>query len=102
MYSMPALETHPMTYEEELLGRVVVDSKICRGKPHVRGTRIYLAIILDALSEGLTPREIVNHYPCLEIDDVHAAVAYALRLAEANGGIALIGSAHPNHHFQLR
>jgi len=38
-----------MTYEEELFSRVVVDSKICRGKPHVRGTRIYLAIILDAL-----------------------------------------------------
>lgn len=91
-----------MTYEEDLLARVVVDSEICGGKPSIRGTRIYIAIILDALVEGLSPREIVKHYPCLESDDVRAAVAYAVRLAEANGGVALLGGHQPNDHFQLR
>jgi len=91
-----------MTYEEELLARVAVDSEICGGKPHIRGTQIYIAIILDALVEGLTPREIVNNYPCLEADDIRAAVAYAVRLAEANDGVAVVGGPHPNNLFQLR
>lgn len=68
----------------------------------VRGKRIYIAIILDALVEGLTPREIVNHYPCLETDDIRAAVAYAIRLAAENGGLAVLGRHHPNNLFPLR
>jgi len=90
-----------MSHEEEFRARVTVDANVCRGKPHIRGTRIYIAIILDAL-EGLTPREIVNHYPCLETDDIRAAVAYAIRLAEENGGLAVVGRHHPNNLFPLR
>ena len=37
------------------------------GKPCIRGTRIYIAIILDALAEGLTPEQIVDHYPSLTL-----------------------------------
>ena len=47
---------------DELLARVTVDPKVCAGKPCIRGTRIYIAIILDALAEGLTPEEIIDHY----------------------------------------
>lgn len=57
-----------MTHEE-LLARVTVDPKVCTGKPCIRGTRIYIAIILDALAEGLTPEEIIDHYPSLKIED---------------------------------
>ena len=38
-----------MTHEE-LLARVTVDPAVCSGKPCIRGTRIYIAIILDALA----------------------------------------------------
>ena len=69
-----------MTHEE-LLSRVTLDPKVCTGKPCIRGTRIYIAIILDALAEGLTPEEIIDHYPSLTIEDVRAAVAYAAELA---------------------
>ncbi len=70
-----------MTHDE-LLGRVTVDPNVCGGKPCIRGTRIYIAIILDALAEGLTPDEIVDHYPSLRPDDVRAAAAYAAELAQ--------------------
>jgi uncharacterized protein (DUF433 family) len=73
----------PMTHEE-LLARVTVDPKVCTGKPCIRGTRIYIAIILDALAEGLTPEEIIDHYPSLKIEDIRAAVAYAAELAREN------------------
>jgi uncharacterized protein (DUF433 family) len=41
-----------MAYEG-LLNRVTVDTKICGGKPRIRGTRIPIAIILGGLAEGL-------------------------------------------------
>ena len=69
---------------EELLSRVTVDPAVCTGKPCIRGTRIYIAIILDALAEGLTPKEIVDHYPSLQTEDIRAAVAYAAELAREN------------------
>jgi uncharacterized protein (DUF433 family) len=69
---------------EELLARVTVDPKVCTGKPCIRGTRIYISIILDALSEGLTPGEIIDHYPSLTTEDIRAAVAYAAELTREN------------------
>ena len=69
---------------QDLLARITVDTKICGGKPCIRGTRIYISIILDALAEGLTPEEIIDHYPSLQIEDIRAAVAYAAELAREN------------------
>jgi uncharacterized protein (DUF433 family) len=78
-----------MTHKQ-LLARVRVDPKICAGRPYIRGTRIYIAIILDALTEGYTPEEIIDHYPCLDLDDIQAAVAYASQLANDNCGVAFL------------
>ncbi|MFH0982374.1 MAG: DUF433 domain-containing protein [Planctomycetota bacterium] len=69
---------------EELLRRISVDPSVCGGKPCVRGTRIYIAIILDGLAEGLTPEEIIDHYPGLTVEDIRAALAYAADLAREN------------------
>ena len=76
--------------QKQLLARVRVNSRICAGRPHIRGTRIRIAIILDALDHGLTPAKIVEHYPSLNVDDVRAAVAYAQKLAQENGGLAMV------------
>lgn len=88
--------------DEQLLARVTIDPDICRGKPHIRGTRIYIAIILDALMEGLTPQEVIDHYPGLKIDDIQAAVAYASRLAKDNGGLAVLSGQRHDELFHLR
>ena len=69
---------------KELLERVTVDPGICSGKPCIKGTRIYISIILDALAEGLTPEEIIDHYPSLQVEDIRAAVAYGAELAQEN------------------
>lgn len=68
----------------ELLGRVTVDPGVCGGQPCVRGTRIAITIVLDALAEGLTEDAIIDHYPTLIKDDIRAAVAYAAELAREN------------------
>ena len=69
---------------EELLSRVTVEPGVCGGNPCIRGTRIYVAIILDAISDGLAPEQILDHYPSLQVEDIRAAAAYAAELAREN------------------
>jgi len=61
--------------------RIAIDSDVCGGRPRIRGTRIEIAVILDGLAEGLTPEELIDHYPQLTLDDIHAALAYAAELS---------------------
>jgi uncharacterized protein (DUF433 family) len=53
------------------------------------------------LTQGLTPRQIVEHYPCLELDDIRAAVGYASQIAKHNSGVAILGRNQDNT-FPLR
>lgn len=73
-------------YQPELLDRINVDPQIGGGKPCIRGTRIDIAIILDGLAEGLTPEQLIDHYPQLTFDDIRAALAYAAELSRENIG----------------
>ncbi len=41
--------------------------------------RIRVIDVLDLLEAGLTPAQIVDELPDLELDDVRAAIAYARR-----------------------
>ena len=61
--------------------RLTSDPEICHGKVCIRGTRIFVSVVLDNLAAGLTPDEIVAEYPTLVIEDVQAAIAYAAELA---------------------
>lgn len=68
----------------DLLARVLVDPEVAGGKACIRGTRIYVATILDGLAEGLSPEQLIDHYPQLTIEDVRAALAYGGALAQEN------------------
>jgi uncharacterized protein (DUF433 family) len=61
--------------------RIAIDADVCGGRPRIRGTRIEIAILLDGLAEGLTPEQLIDHYPQLSKDDVRAALAYAAELS---------------------
>ena len=56
--------------------RIIVDSEINHGKPSIRGTRVTVSSLMDALAEGLSYEEITREYP-VTIDDIKAALAYA-------------------------
>ena len=62
---------------EMLNQRIIIDSKICFGKPHIRGTRIKVSFILDLLSSELSITQILLEYPHLSKEDVMAAIKYA-------------------------
>jgi uncharacterized protein (DUF433 family) len=68
--------------ERELLSRITRDPNICHGKPVIRGLRYPVSTLLELLASGLTPEEILQDYPDLEMDDLRAALLYAARLSE--------------------
>ena len=67
--------------------RITVDPNICHGQACIKGTRIMVSVLLDNLAAGLQVDEVLESYPSLTAEDVHAAVAYAPR--RAPGGIPL-------------
>jgi uncharacterized protein (DUF433 family) len=64
-----------------LLDRISIDPNICFGKPCIRGTRIWVSLILDFLASGETPEQILQAYPQLTVDDIRAAIAYGAEVA---------------------
>lgn len=68
-----------MINEHEIL--IVRDPKICHGQAVVRGTRIMVSIILDALADGMSEEEILAEYPTLTTEGIRAAAAYGAELA---------------------
>lgn len=63
------------------LDRISVDPNICGGKPCIRGTRIWVSLILDFLASGESEAEIIALYPQLTREDVRAALAYGAEVA---------------------
>lgn len=64
-----------------LLNRIAIDPEICGGKPRIRGTRIWVALILDLLAQGLAENELLDEYPGLVHEDVLAAIAYGAEMS---------------------
>lgn len=65
----------------QLLQRISVDPNICFGKPCIRGTRIWVSLILDFLAAGMTMEEILEEYPQLTMQDILAAIAYGAEMS---------------------
>ena len=67
--------------EQGLMAKITSRPDACGGRPCVRDTRIEIAVILDGMAEGLAEADLIDHFPQLTIDDIHAALAYAADLA---------------------
>ncbi|MGF1646582.1 MAG: DUF433 domain-containing protein [Kineosporiaceae bacterium] len=57
------------------------DPRVCHGQAVVRGTRVTVSVVLDALADGLSEAEILAEYPTLTSAGVRAAIAYGAELA---------------------
>jgi uncharacterized protein (DUF433 family) len=64
-----------------LLNRIAIDPEVCGGKPCIRGTRIWVSLVLDFLADGVTEAELLAEYPQLTHEDVLAAIAYGAEAA---------------------
>ena len=61
-----------MTFE-----RITVRADQMGGVPCIRGFRIPVATVVEALAEGMSPDEILAAYPDLEPEDIRQALKYA-------------------------
>lgn len=64
-----------------LLQRIRINPHICFGKPCIRGTRIWVSLILDLLAAGATSEDVISNYPHLKHEDILAAIAYGAEAA---------------------
>jgi len=65
---------------KELLERISIDPNVCFGRPCIRGTRIWVSLIVENLADGLPQSEILAAYPQLQPEDIRAALAYAAEM----------------------
>jgi uncharacterized protein (DUF433 family) len=63
--------------------RIVLDEEILAGKPTVKGTRLAVEFIIDALAQGWTEADILDNYPGLTPQDIRACLVYASRILQA-------------------
>jgi len=57
--------------------RITIEPGKRGGRPCIRGLRITVYDVLDQLASGLTPEDIVDDFPELEMDDIRASLAFA-------------------------
>ena len=64
-----------------LLKRISINPNICFGKPCIRGTRIWVSLILDFMANGMSIEEILKEYPSLTKEDIRATIAYGAEMS---------------------
>ncbi len=65
---------------EELVERISVDPNVCFGRPCIKGTRMWVSLIVDNLADGVPESEILQAYPQLRPEHIRAALAYAAEM----------------------
>lgn len=63
--------------DEVLLDRISSDPNICGGRPCIKGTRMRVVDIVEALAHGATQQELLRDFDYLAAEDIAAALLYA-------------------------
>ncbi|HKK10949.1 MAG TPA: DUF433 domain-containing protein [Bacteroidales bacterium] len=69
---------------QNLNSRIIIDEKICNGKPTIKGTRITANTIIEYLSAGDSEEEILKQYPSIQKEDIQACLQFAADLMSKN------------------
>jgi uncharacterized protein (DUF433 family) len=70
---------------EHLHGLDVADKReVMGGKPCIRGMRVTVGMIVEALSAGRSVSDLLHDFPYLEEADIREALAFAARLAQGH------------------
>ena len=65
-----------------MLERISVNADVCFGRPVVKGTRIWVSLILDLLAGGDSIEAVLEEYPQLTREDVLACIAFGAEAAD--------------------
>jgi uncharacterized protein (DUF433 family) len=72
------------------MDRVVIEPAICNGRPTIKGTRIAVQTILEALGAGDSIDDVITAYPSLQREDILAALQYSSRLLANHYTVTLV------------
>jgi uncharacterized protein (DUF433 family) len=64
------------------LHRITVDAAVMGGKPCIRGMRVTVGMIVEAMAAGRSTADLLADFPYLEEQDISEALAYAASLAQ--------------------
>ena len=66
------------------LDRITMDPEVMGGKPCIRGMRVTVGMIVEALAAGRTVEQLLADFPYIEEPDIREALAFAARLAQGH------------------
>ena len=77
MVSTTQDDAHTLETAMNYRDRISIEPGKRGGKPCIRGLRITVYDVLDQLAAGMSPQEIVEDFPELEVADIQACLAFA-------------------------
>jgi len=78
--------TADLRYDDDVLqfNRITMDPEVKGGKPRIRGMRVTVGIIVEAMAAGCTIEQLLAAFPYIEEPDIREALAFAARLAQGH------------------
>jgi uncharacterized protein (DUF433 family) len=65
-----------------VLQRITIDPEVMGGKPCIRGMRVTVGMIVEAMAAGRSVEQLLSDFPYLEDADIREALAFAAQLAQ--------------------
>jgi uncharacterized protein (DUF433 family) len=71
-------------YDDDVqeLRRITINPAVMGGKACIRGMRVTVGMIVEAVAAGRTVQGLLSDFPYLEHDDIREALTYAASLAQ--------------------
>jgi uncharacterized protein (DUF433 family) len=73
-----------MITEVQQFDRITMDPEVMGGKPCIRGMRVTVGMIVEAMSAGRTIEQLLADFPYLEELDIRQALGFAASLAQGH------------------
>jgi uncharacterized protein (DUF433 family) len=64
--------------------RITMDPEVMGGKPCIRGMRVTVGMIVEAMSAGRSIEQLLADFPYIEEADIRQALAFAAKLAQGH------------------
>jgi uncharacterized protein (DUF433 family) len=73
----------PLRYHHHVqeFQRITIEPQVMGGKPCIRGMRVTVAMIIEAIAAGRTIPSLLADFPYLQEQDIEEALAFAASLA---------------------
>jgi uncharacterized protein (DUF433 family) len=64
---------------------ITADPEVMVGKPVIAGTRLTVEFIVERLADGWSEEELLQDYPGLTREQIHACLAYSAEMLSETG-----------------